>query len=362
MNILKYLPNSRSAKRIICAVTCDNNKLVARHSNHLWTAIKLMPHKNWNQWQSLLLNNPNTTHDVLHNLKFHFYYMHLWTYLTLEFVKAHIDESWNWSKLATHKCITPEFILEHHDLPWDPFTVSLNPNLTYETVCALSKYKGLINWGLISKHACITMDHIKNFNHPWSYYNLSANPNLTFEFVLANPNKNWDISIISMKFASDKTLDTQFSWNWFYVSCSKNVSAQYILDHLDKPWNWYGVSCNPNITEELLLLNRPWNMHGLSANLAVSIDLIKRYKFEWDWEIISSRQDISIELIKANPNLPWSIEAQQTATDFVTHTVEFQEVQRFIDSKDTSLTWQKIIARPNYWKLNALANNKFQLG
>ena len=60
-----------------------------------------------------------------------------------------------------------DYIKENPDKKWNYYSLSLNPNITWEIVQ-------------------------ENPDKDWSYDSLSENPNITWEIVKANPDKNWN--------------------------------------------------------------------------------------------------------------------------------------------------------------------------
>ena len=52
--------------------------------------------------------------------------------ITLEFIKTHLDQEWNWRELSSNPCITPEIVERFIDGPWHwgQFGLSENPSIT----------------------------------------------------------------------------------------------------------------------------------------------------------------------------------------------------------------------------------------
>ena len=59
-----------------------------------------------------------------------------------------------------------QFIKTNPDKPWDFWSLSRNPNITWDIVKA-------------------------NPDKPWDFWSLSGNPNITCDIVKANPDDRW---------------------------------------------------------------------------------------------------------------------------------------------------------------------------
>jgi hypothetical protein len=70
------------------------------------------------------------------------------------------------------------------DKKWDWFSISSNPNITWDIIQA-------------------------NPNKPWNWNCLSYNKNITWDIIKANPDKSWD---------------------WYYISSNKNLIGKIQYD------------------------------------------------------------------------------------------------------------------------------------
>ena len=81
-----------------------------------------------------------------------------------------------------------------------------------------------------------------------------------------------------------KQLEREWCKRWF----------QFILDHLEKPWAWDYIS--QDMTWEIIQANpdKPWDWNWVSVNPNIT------------WEIIQANpdKDLNWEDISKNPNIP----------------------------------------------------------
>lgn len=180
--------------------------------------------------------------------------------------------------LALNKNITWEIIKENIDKPWDLYWLGRNPNITFDLFVneILPFYK---------EH------NIKN-EHSDTYYTdeLGENPNITWEIVINNPSFPWNYSCLSKN--PNITLDIVKNnktkqWNWFKLSSYLKITFQDVLNNLDLPWCFNGLSLNKGITEKDIKEYGkyfPWNFYNLSSNPSISFDFMRSNpNFRWSY-------------------------------------------------------------------------------
>lgn len=106
------------------------------------------------------------------------------------------DRPWIWSLVSISRNIPFEFILEHqNDFPWESVGVTMNINVTFETVQANPDFpwdfaqlcmNQNIDWLVVSN----------NPDFPWSGYHLTCNPNFTRYHAKLRPDLDWDLVTI----------------------------------------------------------------------------------------------------------------------------------------------------------------------
>ena len=75
------------------------------------------------------------------------------------------------------------------------------------------------------------------------------------------------------------------NWNQYFFD--------FIQTHLDKHWDWKLLSSNPNITMDIVEANpnKPWNWQWLSENPNITWDIVLIYHdIPWNWDAFSSHE------------------------------------------------------------------------
>jgi len=151
------------------------------------------------------------------------YYLSRNKYLTWEYLKQDLETNttkvldWDWNNLSKHKCITIkifeenkdkynfsplflssnpnvtlQYVLEHPNIEWDKFGLSININMTindyekYYTKCFDRDYFAMNPNNSIDELKLLNIDK----------YLLCYNPTLTIEQIINNSDINWDLSLI----------------------------------------------------------------------------------------------------------------------------------------------------------------------
>lgn len=201
--------------------------------------------------------------------------------------------------------------------------------------------------------------------------------------------------------------------DWKFVSSSKYIHWDVIVQNPDMQWDWGHVSINPNITPDIVSENprRPWDQYmlmrnpntrpetcgeqlrkkdmliALSTNPNLTFDFIlNNINLNWSWSQLSENETIACTANILNcPDLPWDwhvISKHVSREVFVAHiakrwnwrlisarpfvTMEF--IKQYFRLKwdwDTvianpSITWDDVIANPQFpwrlWKFSANPN------
>lgn len=125
-------------------------------------------------------------------------------------------------------------------------------------------------------------------NHTWR--SISHNPNVSIDIILANLDKEWD---------------------WTGLSMNQGISLLDISGHPELPWDWSSVCLNPNITMGFVLANldKGISKYWLPTMPKIHIrDILANHnntKIKWDWHRVSENPTITCEIIATNPGIPW---------------------------------------------------------
>jgi hypothetical protein len=131
---------------------------IAQHPDYLW---------NW----KLIGKNPN---------------------LTIDFVRANLNENWDWFQLTLRFSI--KTIFKNRDLKWEWDHISRKHDLTLEIISQHPEISW--NWAIISLRNDIN-EILQHPELPWLWGNVSRNANLPIPFVIQNPQYLWDFESIA---------------------------------------------------------------------------------------------------------------------------------------------------------------------
>jgi hypothetical protein len=217
----------------------------------------------------------------------------------IDFLITHIDKKIDWYYLTDNRScrkynpiMFDEALLEHPDLPWKWAILSINTDISFETIRQLKdkewnwmylsssqentdiidKYPELPwDWYLIDVSILDTEFIRKYHMKDWDWSVLINNQLITHDFILEfpdidydwhafGPNELWDIQTIKM--FKDKNL------NWTDLSMSCGISEKDIKDNIDLPWDWDSLSLNNNITHKFIqkYKDKPWNFALICLN------------------------------------------------------------------------------------------------
>ena len=295
--------------------------------------IKKYPYK-WNYW--ILSKNPNITKEFIlkypyqnwdigylikNNKITDFKSLSKFKNIELNIICEYSNKHWDWEwiientnimlkkyistnhishyhELSKNLNLTEEFILKYPYQNWDIKHLIKNNKIT--DFKSLSRFKN-INYIIINNYKnkpwdwewlientdinveeYIPLNLIKKYLYKWNYYFLSKNPNLTKEFILKYPYKNWDITYL---IENNKIIDFNA------LTKFKNINQSIIDNYPDKPWDWI------------------WLIENTSINIekCISMDLIKKYLYKWDYQILSKNPNLTENFILKYSYQNWDI-------------------------------------------------------
>jgi len=194
----------------------------------------------------------------------------------------------DWSEISKNKRITWDIIKDNPKLPWNWDFISSNPNIT---------------WDIIKS----------NPNLPWNWYYISFNPSITWDIIEENKNKpNTHFDLFGLRY------NPNIPWNIMkndntYLSChssNPSITWKIIRGNLRLPWNWTGISTNPNITWDIIkdYPHMPWNWSVIGMNPNITWDIIKdNQHIDWNWYYIGKNPNITWDIIKSVIDNPASM-------------------------------------------------------
>jgi hypothetical protein len=244
--------------------------------------------------------------------------------VTLDLLEKFRDY-WNWEDLS-----------QNQFLPW--------------SIELIGKYRSYWNWWTLSRNEFLpwSIELIGQFRDHWNWETLSSNRSLDWttelidkyekywywggegylEGLSNNLGLPWSVDFIEMY--EDK-------WTWKNLSGNPELPlSDYLIEKYKEKWDWEVLCSNPNLHlsvnqlekyEKYLYWGNKYYLDGLSgSSLPSSIPMIEKYLNKWDWEVLSTNENIewTIELIdkyadkllwgfnggncgiSSNSKLPWS--------------------------------------------------------
>ena len=73
---------------------------------------------------------------------------------------------------------------------------------------------------------------------------------------------------------------------WFHISSNKNLTLEFITNHMEYPWDWHGISCNINLTMEFIeqYPDKKWEWFFISMNNPRIMEMVTKYVDKpWSW-------------------------------------------------------------------------------
>lgn len=140
----------------------------------------------------------------------------------------------------------------------------------------------------------------------WEYY-ISQRKDFTWQHIQKNNNIPWSVNTLS-RLAPLEYIENHPNKSWDYIEISKRTDLtidfiKVFKDNLD----WECISANVDFQDVLDNPELPWQYQALSYNNKITSDyLIEHPDISWDYSNLSS--NIDINFVYANPDLPWDYE------------------------------------------------------
>jgi hypothetical protein len=150
----------------------------------------------------------------------------------------------------------------------------------------------------------------------------------------------------------------------------KYVTFRYVQDVLNLLDNfcintgWWHISTRSEITWDIILNNpnKPWDFNGLSQNPNITINIIKdNILKKWNWIHISKNKGITWDAIVNNPELPWNwftISQNPNITLRIIKENPDKPWNWYFISMNPNITWKIIEDNPDKpWDWNGFSKN-----
>jgi hypothetical protein len=218
-------------------------------------------------------------------------------------------------KLLEHIFINGEIeyedIINNSNINWDYYFLSQNLNIDYRTICKLKDKEW--NWGIFEYHK--DWLQICKFLYMNSTTKILKDIDLHIMYIADQciennyiP-QNINFLLLSM-FIEEKKEITNDDWKIINYSC--NIYPCHILYTLDDnkyKWDYDILSTNNNIEIHLIIKTKikPWNWNYISCNKNIKLkDIIDNPDLPWDINGISKNPNITIEYVNNNLHLQWN--------------------------------------------------------
>ena len=229
-----------------------------------------------------------------------------------------LKDKWNWGEsvqyfpfnigLSANESLPWSIeLVEKFKDEWDWEILSLNKFLPWN-IDFIKKYEDNWNWNYLSWNTSLplTIDLIEKFKENWNWEKLSENESLTWSLELIEKFEDkWNWEYLSQNVFIPWSIEslTKYKLNWIYLSKNEFLPwTNELIQLFEFNWNWKGsdyVYGNDNLYgdefDDLLYFKEYNGCLSSNKSLPWSIELIDKYKDNWDWNFLS-----------ANESLPWS--------------------------------------------------------
>jgi hypothetical protein len=267
-----------------------------------------------------------------------FYDLSLNINITTDILLKYPEKPWDWSSISMNPNITFDFIFANLEKPWDWKELSKNTSIDFENVFTHPELPWC--WYSLSSNLSITIEILSdNLEKPWEWTQLTGNNAFTKEDILAHPELPWDYDIFELLFgepqeyeytsnepirhgyydeenSDDENEDDDDtpterpenveSWNlldWEEASLEKDISIEFVREHITGGWNWNALSYNKTLTFEFVLENidKKWNWNALSYHKNITMENIQNYpQLPWSWQMVFTNPNLTLEVIEEN--------------------------------------------------------------
>lgn len=234
----------------------------------------------------------------------------------------------------------------------------------------------------LSHHLDLTLDVLKAFpDKAWGFHSFHAHPNFTFQWVVEFPDKFWDWNRLSESIDIETLAKhPNFSWNWCILT--NKFEPKDIIRYPDLPWNFMMFHVD-EVTEDHIKLfeefqhvipdwkwhyiakNTPWKVFRKSLHLPLiwfvgnvkiktkeflpeDVSIIRDLEIMCNW--IRLTIYVHIDIIHANPDLPWNrgyIQWNRSTWSTPSEPIE-KCILEWVSANKIKRAWRRAISNPHY--------------
>jgi hypothetical protein len=232
------------------------------------------------------------------------------------------------------------------------------------------KYPRMYNESQLYKNPNITMDDIETIDKKyWNVDNIIDNPNLTQDFVLKYKYLKWNWYIIAEKL---HLLNTSILYDTYmkeeFIEC-KEVDMKYIQKLSSKgfqlDWNVISDSIykfNITIEDIELIISLPWNWEIIASRNDITIEFIRKHSQIFDrgglWKDLTLNLSIPHKDIMENSELPWLWYNFSNRSDY--NGIHGINVKYISEHQDYVWNWFTLSCVSNVTAIDAYPNLKWR--
>jgi hypothetical protein len=227
--------------------------------------------------------------------------------ITLQFIEKYIYKKWDFtvSGLSSNPVVTIDFVNKHIEKDWDfdwldhiGFFKDYDKTLDYNKIFDEWNGDRLCFCRSREEHFSRCIDIKKDFqyiNYNYGVFNLSSNKTVDIDFIE---------KILS------QTQDN-FHWGLNGLSSNSNLTCEFVEKYIHKNWYWGALGLSLNLPVNIKFIEKYKNrldfgVCGLSSNKNLSLNTIKYYIDELDFNGLSKNPNITTKFINAHIDRNWS--------------------------------------------------------
>ncbi len=266
------------------------------------------------------------------------------TYVQTRLLRAEGSSTAHIVELTRHPDLTLDVLLARKDDAWGFSLLVDHPNFTFEWVARfLDRYW---DWNKLSKKA--TLDDVKQYPEMLTFWNWQIITDAThYKVISENPEFPWDFSVYFIPMIRDEHIPflEQFqaripAWKWGrFAQCTYWSTIKKAL-HL--PWVWSLSSAKIDVFEP------------------EDVKVLREYGELCNW--IKLTISVPIEIIHANPDLPWAREylAWNRSIWNVPRTSIERCIREWIAASTIKRAWRRAISDPSYTMCRRRLQSEFK--
>jgi hypothetical protein len=182
---------------------------------------------------------------------------------------------WNWMYLSANPSISVSTIIENPDKKWDYFYVSRNPTFTMAN---------LIGTTVTGENGMLKITD----TFPYDFILLTENPGIREDIFKLGPSKfDCYLSYSHREEITPEVIDKACAcvesyvfWDWYQLGKNPNFPWSYWEGFWkDDRLDWRGISENPNITMSIIRSepNKPWDYQCMCLNPSITLKEFEEY-------------------------------------------------------------------------------------